>query len=77
MENKGISKWIEKHILPLANKIARNKYLKSIQSSFLSAMPLMMIGSFALIIAEPPMDYTTMDPGIWCSFFKAWAGRCV
>jgi len=75
MENKGITKWIEKHILPLANKIARNKYLKSIQSSFLSAMPLMMIGSFALIIAEPPMDYTTMEAGsLLYGFFKGWAG---
>lgn len=74
-KGKGVSGWIEKHILPLANKIARNKYLKSIQSAFLSAMPLMMIGSFCLIIAEPPMDYTTMSTSnIFYGFMKGWAG---
>lgn len=34
-----------------------------------------MIGSFALILAEPPVDYTTLSTSsVFYSFFKAWAG---
>ena len=32
----------------------------------------MTIGSLALIIIEPPMDYTTMNPGFLCSLMKGW-----
>ena len=43
------------------NKLAMQRHLKAIQSAFMSAMPLMIIGSFCLILAEPPVDYTTMN----------------
>ena len=59
-----ISNWIEKKISPLANKLARQKYLQALQNTFLALIPLFTIGSFALIIISPPMDYTTMDSGV-------------
>lgn len=69
-----ISGWIEKHVLPIANKISRQRHLSSIQSAFLSTMPMMMIGSFALILAEPPVNYETISStNIFYVFFKAWA----
>lgn len=74
MKSNRASNWIEKHILPIANKISRQKHLSSIQSAFLSAMPMMMIGSFALILAEPPVNYETLaESNLFYSFFKAWA----
>lgn len=67
-----LSKWLEEKMLPLANKVAKNKYLKSISTAFISIIPFMTIGSLALIIIEPPMDYTTMNPGFLCSLMKGW-----
>lgn len=68
------SAFIEKHIAPLANKLARQKYVQAIQSTFLTMIPFMTIGSFALILISPAMDYKTMDPGFMRSFFECWQG---
>ena len=68
-----ISNWIEKKISPLANKLARQKYLQALQNTFLALIPLFTIGSFALIIISPPMDYTTMDSGVLKAIMHGWA----
>ena len=67
------SNWIEKKISPLANKLARQKYLQALQNTFLALIPLFTIGSFALIIISPPMDYTTMDSGVLKAIMHGWA----
>lgn len=64
--------FIEKKVAPVANKIGRQTYIQAITSTFMTMIPLMTIGSFALIIISPSMDYTTMDPGILRSFFQGW-----
>ena len=38
-----ISNWIEKKISPLANKLARQKYLQALQNTFLALIPLFTI----------------------------------
>lgn len=67
-----IGSFIENKIAPMANKLARQKYVQVIQSVFLTMIPFMTIGSFALILVSPAMDYKTMDPGLLRSFFQAW-----
>jgi PTS system cellobiose-specific IIC component len=67
------SSFMEQKLLPAANKLASNKYLKAISNSFMSMIAFMTIGSIALVLISPPMDYTTMDPGFLCSFMKGWA----
>lgn len=65
--------WIEKRILPIANKIQRNRYLQAIQSAFMTLMPIMLVGSIVIILTRPLMDYTQMletDTGY--AFFKGW-----
>ena len=72
MENKFM-RWIEKAILPIANKIQRNKYLQAIQSAFMTCMPIMLVGSIVIILTRPLMDYTTMAPtDFGYGFFRAW-----
>lgn len=67
------AKLIEKFISPLAGVIAGNKHLQIIAASFMSILPIIMIGSFALIVAYPFLDYTTMDPNnLFYGFFKGW-----
>ena len=72
MENKFMM-WIEKAILPIANKIQRNKYLQAIQSAFMTCMPSLLVGSIVIILTRPLMDYTAMAPSDFgYGFFRAW-----
>lgn len=65
--------WIEKRILPIANKIQRNRYLQAIQSAFMTLMPIMLVGSIVIILTRPLMDYTQMLPtDTGYEFFKGW-----
>ncbi|MBS6953472.1 MAG: PTS cellobiose transporter subunit IIC [Enterocloster asparagiformis] len=55
---------LESVLMPLAEKIGKNKYLIAVRDGFLLSMPLLIVGSFFLLIANFPI------PG-WSSF---WAG---
>lgn len=67
------SAFVEKHLAPYANKLGRNKYIQAIQNTFLTLIPFMTIGSFALIFISPVLDYTTLEPGFARDFFHGWA----
>ena len=67
-----INNFIEQKVAPVANKLSTNKYLQVLQSTFLALVPLFTLGSFALVITSPSMDYTTMDPGILRTIFQGW-----
>lgn len=76
MENQKdnfLLKWIEKSILPIANKIQRNKYLQAIQSAFMTLMPIMLIGGIITIITTPFVNYTKMaTTDSMYNFYKGW-----
>ena len=76
MENQKdnfLLKWIEKSILPISNKIKRNKYLQAIQSAFMTLMPIMLIGGIITIITTPFVDYTKMaTTDSMYNFYKGW-----
>ncbi len=65
--------FMDSKIAPIANKLARQKYLQALQNTFLALIPFMTIGSFALIIISPPMDYTKMGPGALRTIFYGWS----
>jgi PTS system cellobiose-specific IIC component len=70
---KNNTAWIEHNILPLANKVQRNRYLQAIQSGFMTCMPIMLLGSIVIILTRPWADYTTMMPtDAGYNFFKSW-----
>ena len=48
-------KQLEKYLMPLAEKIGRNKYLMSIRDGFLVSTPLLIAGSIFLLIANFPI----------------------
>ena len=52
--------------MPLAEKIGRNKYLIAIRDGFLLSMPLLIVGSFFLLIANFPIPGWTE---FWARFF--------
>lgn len=59
---------LETVLMPLAEKIGRNKYLIAIRDGFLLSMPLLIVGSFFLLIANFPI------PG-WNEFWSRFFGE--
>ncbi|MBR4471401.1 MAG: PTS sugar transporter subunit IIC [Erysipelotrichaceae bacterium] len=68
-----LSAWLEQKLFPLAVKVEKQRHLKAISRTFMSIIPFMTLGSLALVVIEPPMDYTTMEPGFFRSFMAAWS----
>ncbi|MBE3592270.1 MAG: PTS sugar transporter subunit IIC [Thermoanaerobacter sp.] len=47
--------FLERYFMPVAGRIAEQRHLKSIRDGIVATMPLLLIGSFFLIIAFPPV----------------------
>lgn len=65
---------LESVLMPLAEKIGKNKYLIAVRDGFLLSMPLLIVGSFFLLIANFPIPgWNEFWSGIfgenWSSFF--------
>lgn len=60
-------KWLEEKFVPIIAKFGNQRHVLAIRDGFISAMPLMIVGSFLLILAFPPFQEGT-------EFFlaKAW-----
>lgn len=67
-----LSSFLEKKLLPLANKMSSQKYLKAISASFMTLIPFLTIGSIALVLISPPISSETMDSGILRSIIQGW-----
>ena len=63
---------LEEKLMPLASKIAKQKYLKAISNTFMSIIPFMTIGSIALVLVSPCASSADFEPGFAQSFFAAW-----
>ena len=53
--NDKLMTFIENKILPIAAKIASNRYLNAIRDGFVFAMPFLIVGSFILLILNLPL----------------------
>lgn len=67
-----LQKLLESKLLPLAGVMQSNKILSSISSGLMAGVPFMVIGSLTLVVHYPPVDYTTLDPGILYTVMKGW-----
>lgn len=64
-------KRLESILMPMAEKIGQNKYLIAVRDGFLLSMPLLIVGSFFLLIANFPVPGWTE---FWARFFgENWA----
>ncbi len=66
------SKWLEEKLLPLANKIAKQRYLKAISNTFMTIIPFLTIGSIALVLVSPVASSADLEPGLFKSFIEGW-----
>lgn len=64
---KGLMNWFEEHFVPFAAKIGSQKHLVAIRDGFIAIMPLIIAGSFAVLINVLPI-------GFWESFMETTLG---
>lgn len=50
---------LEEKLTPIAVKLEQNRYLSAVKNSFMSAMPLLIIGSFFILLAYLPITAYT------------------
>lgn len=53
---KGLMNWFEEHFVPFAAKIGSQKHLVAIRDGFIAIMPLIIAGSFAVLINSLPIE---------------------
>lgn len=70
---KKFGEWLEKRLLPIASKVAQNEYLQTLSQTFISLLPVIIIGAFALILSKSPVNFTGLEEGsYWYEVFKTW-----
>lgn len=57
-----LSEILQKYLMPIANKLGNNRYLKSIQEGMMGTMGFTVIGSICLLLATIPF------PTVWVDF---------
>lgn len=59
---------IERKIIPVANKLSTQRHLKAIRDSFISILPITLVGGIAAVLGAAPVTDGTTN-----SFLLAWA----
>lgn len=54
---EGVIEFLERHLLPIVGKIAEQRHLQALRDGVVSTIPLLLIGSFFLICAFPPIPF--------------------
>lgn len=52
---KSFFDWLEKYLLPPMTKLSEQRHLRAIRDGIISTIPMIIVGSFFLIIAFPPV----------------------
>ena len=56
-----VEQLIEKTLLPLATWVAQNTYIQILSQTFISLLPMIVIGAFAFIVSKSPINYTGFE----------------
>ncbi len=64
---------LEQILLPISTKLGSQRHLLAIRDGMTILIPLTIIGGFSILLAQPPVDPTTMtDSNIFSSFLLGW-----
>lgn len=53
---KKMTQFMEQHLMPLSQKLSGNKYLVALRDGLMLSMPLLIIGSIAIVIGDFPIQ---------------------
>jgi len=69
----GLTRFLEEKFLPIAATLSQNRYLMSIRDGLVLSLPLMIVGSMVIVIAELPVDaYQNLMVNIFGDNWKWW-----
>jgi len=74
MENSALVIKLNEILSPLAAKIGNQRHLKAISSGMMFSLPFIVIGSFFLIFANPPINIDRYNPETANYFMQFMAG---
>lgn len=74
MENSTVITKLNDMLSPFAAKIGNQRHLKAISSGMMFGLPFIVIGSFFLIFANPPINMDQYNPATANFFMKFMAG---
>lgn len=80
MNSNTLLEKLDKTLSPIGAKIGEQRHLKSISTGMMMTLPLIVIGSLFLIIANPPVNPELVDPNtanIFMKFLLAWKNFAV
>ena len=70
--NKGFmakfQELLEKYVVPVATKISQQKHLASVRDGLTVLVPVTIIGGFAILLAQPPINATMQPTNFFFSF---------
>lgn len=75
MENSAFIMKLNDILSPIAAKIGNQRHLKAISSGMMFGLPIIVIGSFFLIFANPPINIDQYNPdtaNIFMKFMASW-----
>ncbi|WP_320163357.1 PTS transporter subunit EIIC [uncultured Trichococcus sp.] len=65
-------------LLPIANALNNQKHISALKKGMLVTVPLTIVGAIFLVLAQPPVDETTMQAtNIFFSFMLGWKSWAV
>lgn len=50
-----LQNWLEEHLAPAMGALGSNRYLLAVRDGVVGALPLIIVGSFFMIVANPPL----------------------
>ena len=69
----GLTRFLEEKFLPIAATLSQNRYLMSIRDGLVLSLPLMIVGSMVIVVAELPVDaYQNLMVSIFGDNWKWW-----
>jgi len=66
------NKFIEKYLMPVANKMASNKHLTALKDGFVYSMPFLIVGSVILLLVNLPFASKELSEGIANPMYFEW-----
>lgn len=65
---EGFMNWLEKYFVPPMTAVANQRHLRAVRDGIVGVLPLIIVGSFFLIIAQPPVES-------WAKAIEPYAGK--
>lgn len=66
--------FLERHLMPIATKLATNKYLTALKDSFVFTMPFLIVGSVVLLLVNLPIAQPELSEGVRNPMYVKWYG---